>query len=315
MTGAVAQYVCGDVPVEELGLTLMHEHVILRTPGFAENYPSTYPRDSVIDAAAEELAALRQLGLSTLVDLTTVDLGRDAKALEEVSRRSGVNIVASTGAYWYLPMYFQGRSAEKIAQMFVSDVRDGIAGTGIRAGVIKCAIEDGRMSRGIQKLTEAAGLAQIETGAPISTHTKPSTGNGLLQANVLQAIGVDPLRVVIGHSGDTADLSYLLDLADRGFTLGLDRFGIDSALPLEDRISTVAALCSRGYTSKIVLSHDAFCFHDSMSKAWREAHLPNWRMHYLLREGLRSLGEAGVSDGEIRQMMVENPSRLLHCVR
>jgi phosphotriesterase-related protein len=312
---AVARTVCGDVPLDDLGQTLMHEHVVLRTPGFSENYPWTYPRDAVIGDAARELSDLRSLGLSTVVDLTTVELGRDVLALAEVSRRSGVNIIAATGAYWYLPMYFQGRSAEKIADLFVRDVRDGVADSGIRAGVIKCAIEDSRMSRGIENLTRAAGLAQIETGAPISTHTAPKTGNGLLQAKVLAEVGVDPDRVVIGHSGDTTDLSYLLALVEQGFTVGLDRFGIDSVLPLTDRVATVAELCGRGHASRIVLSHDAFCFHDSMSKTWRDSHLPNWRMHFLYRGGLDMLRAAGVSDADLDLMMVENPRRLLRCPR
>ena len=108
--------VLGPVAAQTLGFTLMHEHVVLRTPGFAENYPSTYPRESVIERAAADLSQLRAKGVATIVDLTTVDLGRDAGALAEVARRSGMTIVAATGSYHHVPTYFKPRTAERISR-------------------------------------------------------------------------------------------------------------------------------------------------------------------------------------------------------
>ncbi len=134
---AYAESVRGAVPVESLGFVLSHEHVFLRSPGFAENYPRTFPREEVVTIASRDLRGYREKGVSTIVDMTTVDLGRDVSILAEVSRASGVNIIAATGSYTGIPTFFQPRSAERIAELFIADLTEGVAGTAIKAGVIK----------------------------------------------------------------------------------------------------------------------------------------------------------------------------------
>jgi phosphotriesterase-related protein len=305
------QSVLGPVDPRDLGMTLMHEHVVLRTPGFAENYPFTYPRDSIIEQAAAELSQLRAKGVHTIVDLTTVDLGRDAGLLADVSRRSGVNIVAATGSYHHVPTYFRPRTAERISSLFITDLERGIAETGVRAGVIKCAADEPGMTDDIRKLTEAAALAHLATGALISTHTSPAQRTGLAQATVLSGMGVDLRRVVIGHCGDTADHGYLRELLDMGVNLGLDRFGLTDYLDTDARCEIVATLCAEGYDRRLVLSHDAFCFSDAVSRRYRDQHLPDWRMDHLVEDVLPRLRRLGVAESAIENMTVTNPARLL----
>jgi phosphotriesterase-related protein len=305
------QSVLGPVDAQALGVTLMHEHVALRTPGFAENYPFTYPRDSVIEQAAAELSQLRAKGVRTIVDLTTVDLGRDAGLLAEVSRRSGMNIIAATGAYHHVPTYFKPRTAERISQLFIGDLEREIAETGVRAGVIKCAIDEPGMTDDIRKLTEAAALAHLATGALISTHTSPASRTGLAQATVLAGMGVDLSRVVIGHCGDTTDDGYLRELLGMGANLGLDRFGLTDYLDSEKRCEIVAALCAGGFDDRLVLSHDASCFSDAVSRRFRDQHLPDWRMDHLVDDVLPRLRQLGVTESAIMNMTVANPARLL----
>ena len=303
--------VLGPVAAQTLGFTLMHEHVVLRTPGFAENYPSTYPRESVIERAAADLSQLRAKGVATIVDLTTVDLGRDAGALAEVARRSGMTIVAATGAYHHVPTYFKPRTAERISELFIGDLEQGIAQTGVRAGVIKCAVDEPGMTGDIRKLTEAAALAHLATGALISTHTAPAGRTGLAQASVLAGLGVDLSRVVIGHCGDTADHGYLRELLDMGANLGLDRFGLTEYLDTPKRCEIVAALCADGFGDRLVLSHDAFCFSDAVSRRYRDEHLPDWRMDHITDDVLPRLRRLGVTESAITNMTVANPARLL----
>jgi phosphotriesterase-related protein len=305
------QSVLGPIDAQTLGLTLMHEHVALRTPGFAENYPFTYPRDAVIERAAAELSQLRAKGVRTIVDLTTVDLGRDADMLADVSRRSGMNIIAATGSYHHVPTYFKPRAAERISQLFIGDLEDGIARTGVRAGVIKCAIDEPGMTDDIRKLTEAAGLAHLATGALISTHTSPAGRTGLAQAAVLAGLGVDLSRVVIGHCGDTTDHGYLRELLSMGANLGLDRFGLTEFLDTDKRCEIVATLCAEGFDDRLVLSHDAFCFNDAVSRQYRDLHLPDWRMDHLVDVVLPRLRQLGVAESAITNMTVANPARLL----
>ena len=307
----LVQTVLGPVDAQLLGPTLMHEHVALRTPGFAENYPFTYPREAIIDEAAAKLSQLRAKGIRTIVDLTTVDLGRDAALLAEVSRRSGMNIIAATGAYHQVPNYFKPRTAERISQLFVGDLDAGIADTGVRANVIKCAIDEAGMTNDIRKLTEAAALAHLATGALISTHTAPASRTGLVQAAVLAKMGVPLSRVIIGHCGDTTDYGYLRELLGMGVNLGLDRFGLTTYLDTAKRCEVVATLCAEGFDDRLVLSHDASCFDDVVSRRYLEAHLPDWRMDHIVDDILPRLREIGIGEGAITNMAVANPARLL----
>lgn len=306
-----ARTVLGDVAAETLGFVLMHEHVFLRTPGFAENYPSTFPRDKVAELACSDLEQLRRKGVNTIVDMTTVDLGRDARLLAQISDLSSMNIVSTTGSHTGIPNYFQARSAQRIADLFIRDIRDGIADTDIRAGIVKCSMEDQAMTDQHAKLLEAAAITHLETGVPISTHSSAGVRNGLLQAHALRDLGVDMSRVIIGHSGDTVDLSYLKELLDMGCSLGLDRFGLERFLPTADRCQVAATLCRDGFANQLVLSQDAFCFHDSVSRKFRDAELASWRMDLLPDVVIPALRGLGVSDVDIETMTVTNPARLL----
>jgi phosphotriesterase-related protein len=289
----------------------MHEHVVLRTPGFAEDYPHTYPRDEIIEQATRALSTLREKGVRTIVDHTTTELGRDITLLREVSLASGVNIVATTGSYFYLPMYFRPRTAEKISELFIGDLRDGVAHTGIRAGVVKCAVDGNGMTPLIAKLAHAAALAQQATGALISTHSHPASGSGLEQAKVLRDAGADLANVVIGHSGDSKELGYLRALLDLGVNIGLDRFGLEEFLDTESRCDVLAELCRDGYVSQLVISQDAFVFHDAVSRRYRESSMPHWRLDYIVDDVLARLERLGVADDHIQAMTIDNPARLL----
>lgn len=310
-TTAMVETVLGPIPAQQLGFTLLHEHVVMRSPGVAENYPSTFPRAEIVTRAVDELQRLRAKGVRTLVDMTTVDLGRDIELLAEVSSRSGMQIVATTGVHLRVPPYFHPRSSERIGELFVHDVEQGIAGTGIKAGVIKCAVDSEGMTEPITKIVEAAAIAQKATGAPVSTHAAVANKAGLSQQDVFRRMRVAGERTVIGHSGDTDDVDYLIELLAFGSYLGMDRFGVEVILSTERRCATVARLCALGYSSRIVLSHDAFSFYDTVSWRYRENHLPNWRMDFILDSVLPRLAELGVTTEQVDEMTRVNPMRIL----
>src|SRR6266705_4935448 len=97
------------------------------------------------------------------------------------------------------------------------------------------------------------------SAVPISTHTHAASEVGLNQQDVFESEGADLRRVIIGHSGDSEDLTYLRKIMDRGSYIGMDRFGVDIFLAGDKRVATVAKLCEAGYAEKMVLSHDAAC--------------------------------------------------------
>lgn len=315
------QTVNGPVEASELGATLMHEHLFVLTPDVQQNYPAEWGEESArIDDAVAKLAALAAAGISTIVDPTVVGLGRYLPRVVEVAERvPELNIVVATGCYTYdaVPFFFHHRGpalgpdvVDPMVQFFVDDLTVGITGTGVRAGMLKCAIDHQGPTDGVVRVMRAVAAAHRETGAPITVHTHPDSKQGLVVQEVMGREGVAPEAIVLGHSGDTTDVDHLATLADAGFWLGMDRFGINLATTFEARADVVVELCRRGYAERMVLSHDAACAIDWIDPA-AMAFLPDWHFLHLTNDVLPYLGEHGVSDDQVHQMLVTNPRAIL----
>jgi phosphotriesterase-related protein len=200
-----------------------------------------------------------------------------------------------------------------LTDMFVRDITEGIAGSGVKAGVIKSATDRAGVTPNIERILRAVARAHRATGAPITTHTTVASRNGLDQQRIFAEEGVDLSRVVIGHSGDSTDLEYLRALMDAGSIIGADRFGLylpDLDLPNMDvRIATLAALCAEGYSDRIVLSHDVTCYGDWIDKEMG-SHLTDWVQTHVTDQVLPAMLEQGISKEQVEQMMTGNPRRL-----
>jgi phosphotriesterase-related protein len=302
----------GDVVPEALGTTLMHEHVFVLNPEIAANFPTEWDEEAGVADAIRRLDDLHAAGVDTIVDLTVIGLGRNIPRVQRVAAATGLQIVVATGIYTFhdVPMYFAFRRTDAMTECFVGDIEAGIAGTGVRAGILKCATDEAGVTPGVERVLRAVARAQRQTGVPISTHTHAASERGLDQQRIFAEEGVDLTRVVIGHSGDTTDLAYLEKVAGAGSYLGLDRFGLDMLLSFEDRVETVAALCRRGLAAQIVLSHDAACHVDALVGEARERLAPNWHHLHITRDVLPALRAKGVTEEQIDQMLVENPRRI-----
>jgi phosphotriesterase-related protein len=297
----------GPVATAELGPTLMHEHVVTRSPGVQENWPHLWDRDAILALAEQKMADLYARGIRSLVDLTTVDLGRDIGLIADVARRSRVHIIVATGVWWMPQRYFSAHGIDDVAALFVRDITQGIGASGIKAAIIKCATDTAGVTPVIDSILRASARAQKATGVPISTHTWAAGRTGEMQQAIFAQEGVDLGRVVIGHSGDSDDLGYLRGLMERGSTIGMDRFGLDNFLPTEKRVEVLARLCSEGYAGKMVLSHDANCWTDMLSEDAKRRTRPRWHYTHISDDILPALRKAGVSEDQIEQMLVHNP--------
>ena len=194
-----------------------------------------------------------------------------------------------------------------MTDMFVRDITRGIGGTGVRAGVLKCATDAAGVTRGVERVLRAVAQAHRATGVPISTHTHVATRRGLDQQRIFREEGVDLSRVVIGHSGDSADLQYLEELIAAGSYLGMDRFGIDTILSFDERVDTVARLCQRGHAAQLVLSHDYSSFIDWLPERELAVRWPNWHYLHIHQDVIPALKRRGVTDEQVRAMLVDNP--------
>ena len=304
----------GPVDTAELGNVLMHEHVFVLGPELQENFPGyrgEWDEDARVADAAAKLRECASRGIRTIVDPTVIGLGRYIPRIQRVNEQADINIIVATGIYTYndVPFQFHYSKTDAMARLFVGDIRDGIAGTGVRAAFLKCAIEAAGLTPGVERVMRAVGQAAAETGRPVTVHTSSETESGLVAQKVLAQEGVDLTRVVIGHAGDSTDLDYLAKLADAGSYLGMDRFGLDVILPTEKRVEVIAELVRRGYAERIVLSHDAACYIDWFSEASRARTSPNWNFTHISDDVLPALRARGVTDEQIAAMLVANPRR------
>jgi len=310
----------GPIDAQELGVTLMHEHVFVRSPEVASNWPTGWDRATQVARAVERLHELKAAGIDTIVDLTVVGLGRDIEPVQEVATQVGLNIVVATGLYTYneLPHYFDYRGAafrpsgvDLLDEFFLHDIENGISGSGVRPGILKCATDEPGLTPGVERILRAVARVHRRTGLPISTHTHTGTRRGLDQQRVFADEGVDLSRVVIGHSGDSTDLDYLGELLQAGSTLGMDRFGVDAYCSTEKRVETVARLCQSGWAQFMVLSHDAGCHMDWFDEDFLHQAQPNWNFLHISTNVLPAMRDRGVSEEHIKTMLEDNPRRIL----
>jgi phosphotriesterase-related protein len=302
--------VLGPLDTEQLGFTLMHEHVLVASWAMRQAFAGWLDRDAVVAHAVEEARAAKARGVRSLVDLTPINLGRDIHAIREVAERAEIQIVAATGFYWIEEPWMQGWEVERLADLLVRDVTDGIQGTASRAGIIKAATDRPGVTELNRKLLCVAARVHRATGVPLSTHTDVHHRTGLAQQDVFAEQGVDLSRVVIGHCGDTEDVAHLEEILRRGSFIGLDRFGLDFILPMEKRVSTIVELCRRGWVEQLVLSHDACCHIDWFPPETVRQLAPRWHFRHIPDDVLPALRSAGVSEADIRTMTVANPRRV-----
>jgi phosphotriesterase-related protein len=314
---ATVETVRGPVEAERLGRTLPHEHIFILGHEMVANFNHRWGRPwwdeelGVADAVTK-LRRVRDAGIETLVDPTAVGLGRDIARIKRINEQVDLNIVVCTGVYAFmeLPQFLRYRTVEALAELFVHELTEGIADTGVKAAFIKLAVEEHGLVGDVPRILEAVAAASVETGAPVMVHTNAAARSGIVALEALTAAGVAPGKLVIAHVGDSNDLDYIHRLAASGAFLGWDRFNIEHFNPDANRIETVCTVLAEGHVDQIHFSHDGATFHDFMVGdpmfAGEEAdylHLSN-----VILPQLRG---RGISDADIDRIMVDNPRRWL----
>jgi phosphotriesterase-related protein len=302
--------VSGPIPPEKLGFTLPHEHtaIALWHGEWRSDYWELTPDDDLI---VEELRDFRRRGGASIVDLTLDGVGREPHRLRSLASSTGLNIVMGTG--WYRGAHYppealvDRRSVDELASVMVGEFEHGVGGTGIRPGIIgEIGTDKPWVSALEERVHRAAARAAKATGMAITTHGVQSPV-GLAQLRILTEEGVDPSRIVIGHADSYPNMDFYLEVIAAGANLQFDflghRFGIEEAL--EPRlIEMIVELLERGFAPQLLLSQDV-C-HNRQLKAYG-----GFGYVYLQQHFLPSLRTAAVGEGEIRQMTVDNPARIL----
>jgi phosphotriesterase-related protein len=257
-------------------------------------------------------------GVKTVVEPTAMMLGRDVPFSRRLAQESGLQLVACTGIYTYehLPINLETRGADYIADLFVHDIEQGIQGTDARAALIKVAADEPGVTKNIEKVHRAAARASLRTGAPIMAHSRPASNTGPRQVEIFLEEGVAPDKIQIAHTGDTDDLDYIQGLLETGVWIGLDRYGIEMYLPMENRNRTVIALLERGWVGQMHLSQDYVVALDWFPPEVEEqliagGAVKDWSMTLLFEQVIPTLRERGMGGDQLDTMMVQNPRRWL----
>jgi phosphotriesterase-related protein len=313
------QTTAGVIDSSELGKTLIHEHFRGRDEAIAHQWPHVYDEDEEWNASIEQANAVKEHGVTTIVEPTAMMLGRNVPLLQRIAEETGLNIVACTGIYSYdhLPHFFANRDADAMADLFVHDIEQGIQGTDVKAAFIKCAADEPGVTENIEKIHRAAARASLRTGAPIMAHSRPASNTGPRQVEIFLEEGVAPEKIQIAHTGDTDDLDYIHGLLDKGVYIGLDRFGLPMFLPTEPRIRTALTLLEEGHVERMFLSCDFVVALDWFPAEAEEQLIAagvveeDWSMTLLFERIIPALKEGGMTDEQLDTMLVANPARWL----
>ena len=297
----------GPVPAGELGVVLPHEHVFIDL--VREYRGSGLLNDEHL--ARQELAALRAAGGGTLVDLTLDEIGRDPAALRRASEATGISIVMGCGHYRdpYLDRaWFDRTAVDEIAHVLVRDITEGVRGTGIRAGIIgEIGSDRGYISAAEERSFRAAARAHRQTGLTISTHAA-RWPVGTAQLGLLAEEGVDPRRVIVGHTDSVPVPGYHLALVRQGCYVSFDSIGTGSRYDSERAVGYVLELVRAGFGEQILLSQDV-CLRDHLQACGGCGYA------YLLTGFLPMLTAAGLDPEQVRSFVTSNPRAALTGVR
>jgi phosphotriesterase-related protein len=285
---ATVESVTGPIEADDLGVTLIHEHFRTRDDANAVQFPHLYDEDALYAAGVEAARGALDRGVKTVVEPTAMFLSRDVRFMERIAKETGLQIVP-----WA-----------------------GIQGTGTKAAFLKCAADEPGVNENIEKIHRACARASLRTGRPIMAHSRPASDTGPRQVEIFLEEGVAPEKIQIAHTGDTDDLGYIEGLLEKGVWIGLDRFGIEMYLPMENRLKTATALLERGYERQMFISADScgsidWFPEEQVEQLVQAGAVKDWTITLVHDQVIPALRERGMTDGQLDTLLVENPKRWL----
>jgi phosphotriesterase-related protein len=302
----------GRFPAADLGFTLAHEHVLYALLGWRLDHVPQPSFAEQVDVCVDALRPAAAGGVRALVDLTTVECGRDVALLAEVARRTGIRIVCATGLYARRPApHFARRTASELEAFFLREATDGIGATAVKPGVVKCAIDGPELTGHEAAALTACTRVALRAGLPLVVHIEPGGAPTVLRE--AREHSLPGRRLVIAH-GESAGLEGLIEIVEANDAyVGFDRFGLETALTDEARIAGVVELCKRGFAHRILLSHDTIGLFLGRDRGWASARpeFRNWNFGHLTTTILPRLAAEGVPPAAIEQMTVANPAALM----
>lgn len=297
----------GPIDPEEMGQTLIHEHILVDFIGAAKSNPSRWDKARVVAKMLPFLKELRESGCATFVDCTPNHLGRDANLLRQLAQASGLNIITNTGYYGgsdnkFLPGHAFTESAEQLSARWLREWERGIDNTGVKPGFIKISVNDANLSPVSQKLIRAAGLTHLKSGLTVASHTGPY-GPAKEQIDILRSMRVSPKAFIWVHAQSEKNENRYVEMARLGAWVSLDGLAPSN---VDEYVRKLQLMKKENCLEQTLVSHDA---------GWYDPDKPDGGdvrgYTTLSRELLPALKEDGFTDHDIRQLIVHNPRKAL----
>lgn len=298
--------VLGEVLISDLGVVDYHEHLYVDPPAWLHRIDPDFALNDEARSAVE-LAGWAAAGGRTLIEMTAPDFGREIEAVRRIATKvPDVHVLVTTGFNrpWYMGRWVHELDEAEAVRRVVRELTEGIGGTGIRAAVIKAGTEYNVMDEPGRKLLRIAAAAHRDTGAPLITHTTAGT-MGLEQVEFLSEHGVHPSAVCLSHMDRLLDFDVHRAIARAGAYLGYDsagkaKYGTDSA-----RITLLKQMIDAGLGRRILIGNDL-----GRPSYW-VSYGGGPGLDYVLRRFVPRMLEAGISQREVDELLVQNPGRLL----
>ncbi len=309
--------VAGTTTPEELGPTLIHEHVLAGYPGwFMDTRLPPFQRAEALARTTDAFQRLHAYGIRTVVDPCPADLGRDVEFVAEISQRSGIRLICTTGVYtetFGIPYTFRLLETSAIEEIFQRELEDGIGQTGIKAGLIKIATGDGVVSDYERRMLTAAASVARRTGARLISHTE-NCSCGHTQIDIVTEGGVPAERLLVGHCDGRDDHPYQAALARRGAYVGFDRFGLEVFNSDATRMKNLKQMIDAGLRDHLMVSQDKVnCWLGNIPGVGTPDHIeqivPNWTMTHLFERIFPELRRMGVAQADLDAILLDNPRR------
>ncbi len=301
--------ILGEIKPEDLGKTLVHEHIAVDFSSAEEQvYITDELRKDIVNTMKPYLEQVKNLGFKTLIECTPKFVGRDVKSLKILSETTGVNIVTNIGFYAfgnynYIPIEMRDFSPEDFAKIWIDEWKNGIENTEIKPGFIKISVNHGKLSDLDKKIIIASAITHLETGLTIACHTGEKECAKEV-ANIIEKEGVDPSALIIVHADAIEDLDTHLELLNKGFILEYDSIGGRS---IEYHVELINKMVKMGFIDQILISHDAGWYTINEKGGAKERIRPYTDISLKL---LPQLYKKGCSADIEKKLLIENPRRI-----
>lgn len=297
--------VTGTFPLDSLGLTLIHEHMLVDFIGADSISSDRWNRDSVVAKVLPYLLEVKKYGVKTILDCTPSFLAKDPLLLKELSEKSGIRILTNTGYYGavdgkYLPPHAFTESADQLADRWISEFENGIEETGIKPGFIKISVNEADTLREVdRKLVKAAGITHQKKGLQIASHTG-TWKTAIQEVEILREMGVDPSAFVWVHAQAEQDFQNYVKAFEMGVWISLDGIGWS----IDEYVDRLVFAKEKGFLNQVLISHDAGWYDPGKPGGGEFQPFTN-----IFEKLMPALNAKGFSESDWNLLMIENPKR------